>query len=71
MKSVTCKKCGQEGLSWRQSKKGKWYLSDPQTISTKTYGNYLVIPFAHKCTIEEVEPRNESYWFDHADGRFI
>ena len=69
-KEIACKKCGKTGLVWRQSKKGNWYLSDPQTISTKTYGNYIIIPFAHKC--EEVpEGRNESYWFDHEDGRFI
>ena len=71
-KSASCNKCGKEGLSWNQSKKGYWYLSDPATISTKTYGSNLTIPFAHKCaSVPEVEERNESYWFDHADGRFI
>ena len=70
MAQVTCKKCGQEGLSWRQSKKGNWYLSDPKTISTKTYGKYITIPFAHKCKIETYEAgfadngRNESFLFD-------
>jgi hypothetical protein len=61
----TCQRCGQEGLVWRQSKKGNWYLSDPKTISTKTYGNYIVIPFAHKCKEEEIGyERNESFLFD-------
>jgi hypothetical protein len=32
MAKATCKRCGQEGLIWRQSKKGNWYLSDPQKI---------------------------------------
>ena len=65
MAKATCKRCGQEGLSWRQSKKGNWYLSDPATISTKSYGNYITIPFAHKCPEAEVGyERNESFLFD-------
>jgi hypothetical protein len=47
------------------SSKGNWYLSDPKTISTKTYGNYITIPFAHKCDEAEVgSERNESFLFD-------
>jgi hypothetical protein len=65
MAKATCKRCGQEGLIWRQSKKGNWYLSDPQTISTKTYGSYITIPFAHKCQELEIgSERNESFLFD-------
>lgn len=71
MKQVTCKRCGQEGLYWRQSVKGKWYLCEPDYVSTKSiYKNKLIL-FGHKCKQEVVEERNESYWFDHVDGRFI
>jgi hypothetical protein len=69
--SKSCNRCGQEGLVWRQSKKGKWYLSEPQQISTKTYGQYITIPFAHRCEENsKYEPgfgefgRNESFLFD-------
>jgi hypothetical protein len=67
MKYATCKRCGHENLIWAQSKKGNWYLSDPKTISTKTYGKYISIPFAHKCQENaNYEPgfengRNESF----------
>lgn len=65
MNTKTCNRCGKQNLVWRQSKKGNWYLSDPQTISTKTYGNYITIPFAHKCDEAEVGyERNESFLFD-------
>ena len=49
MKTTTCNKCGTSDLTWRMSAKGKWYLSDPKTISTLTHGNNITIPFAHKC----------------------
>jgi hypothetical protein len=49
MESTTCKKCGVSGLSWRKSAKGHWYLASPSIVTTNTYGNYLTIPFAHKC----------------------
>ena len=71
MKQVTCKRCGQEGLYWRQSVKGKWYLCEPDYVSTKSIYKNKLIPFGHKCKQEVVEKRNESYWFDHVDGRFI
>ena len=71
MKSVTCKKCGQEGLYWRQSKKGKWYLSEPDYVSTKSAYKQKLIPFGHKCKEQVVQEKNESYYFDHADGSFI
>jgi hypothetical protein len=61
---ATCNRCGQENLRWSQSKAGKWYLSDPQTISTKTYGKYITIPFGHKCPEIENHGRNESWLFD-------
>jgi hypothetical protein len=46
------------------SKKGNWYLSEPGTISTKTHGKYITIPFAHKCAEVEQYERNESFMFD-------
>lgn len=40
-------------------------MADPQTVSTKTYGNYITIPFAHKCEESEIgAERNESFLFD-------
>jgi len=63
-KPITCKRCGTQNLFWRMSKKGNWYLADPKTISTKTYGNYITIPFAHQCKEEESYERNESFLFD-------
>jgi hypothetical protein len=65
MKKITCNKCGQEDLVWRQSKKGNWYLSDPQTISTKSAYKNITIPFAHKCQESSIGyERNESFLFD-------
>lgn len=63
VKMATCKKCGISGLEWRKSAKDKWYLADPRTISTNTYGNFITIPFAHKC-IEKTqeEPRSKEYY---------
>ena len=64
-KPVTCKRCGHQNLFWAMSKKGNWYLSDPKTISTKTYGKYITIPFAHQCKETELgSERNESFLFD-------
>lgn len=72
MAQVTCKRCGQEGLYWRQSVKGKWYLCEPDYVGTKSIYKQKLIPFGHKCKQQEiVEERNESYYFDHADGSFI
>lgn len=71
MKQVTCKRCGQEGLYWKQSVKGKWYLCQPDYVEFGERKQKL-IPFGHKCKQQEVfEERNESYYFDHADGSFI
>lgn len=64
MATKSCNKCGKENLVWCQSKKGNWYLAEPKTISTKTYGNYITIPFAHKCAEQENYERNESFLFD-------
>ena len=64
MNTKSCNKCGQKGLVWRMSKKGNWYLSEPGTISTKTHGKYITIPFAHKCAEVEQYERNESFMFD-------
>jgi len=67
MKTTTCKKCGTQNLVWRQSIKGNWYLSDPRTVSTKTYGNNIVIPFAHNC--EQATKRNE--WHANRDKEVL
>jgi hypothetical protein len=64
MKTKSCNKCGKEGLVWRQSKKGNWYLSEPASISTKSAYKNITIPFAHKCIEVELYERNESFMFD-------
>ena len=51
-KEVTCKRCGEGGFIWRQSAKGKWYLSDPRPVLT-SYGNNKWIPFSHQCVKDE------------------
>jgi hypothetical protein len=63
MKTTTCNKCGKPDLTWRMSAKGKWYLSDPRIISTNTHGNYITIPFAHKCRKAEPQeaPKSQEY----------
>lgn len=69
-----CNRCGVDGFVWRQSKKGNWYMADPKTISTKTYGKYITIPFAHKCEENSnyqagfggTFGRNESWMFDNS-----
>ncbi|WP_063023671.1 hypothetical protein [Nocardia niwae] len=54
---ATCKHCGDDRLSWKQSKKGKWYLcdvqncigpryTDPETGATR-YFQLARLP--HKC----------------------
>jgi ribosomal protein S27E len=72
-KSAKCNKCGKENLVWNQSKKGNWYLSDPATISTKLYGSYLTIPFAHKCPViaEEVESDFNKIECSNCKGRYL
>jgi hypothetical protein len=41
-------------------------------VSTKSAYKHKMIPFGHKYKQQEiVEERNESYYFDHADGSFI
>jgi hypothetical protein len=62
MKTTTCQKCGTHNLVWRQSVKGNWYLANPRTISTNTYGNHITIPFAHKCVEKKEEaPKSEAF----------
>lgn len=60
----SCNKCGKDGLVWRQSKKGNWYLSEPATISTKSAYKTITIPFAHRCAEVDTNERNESFLFD-------
>lgn len=44
------------------SAKGNWYLADPKIISTNTYGNYITIPFAHKCVEQKIEePKSQEF----------
>jgi hypothetical protein len=64
MKMSRCDRCMQENLVWVQSKKGNWYLADPKTITTNTYGKNITIPFAHRCKEEVSYERNESFLFD-------
>lgn len=67
----TCNRCGVSGLFWRKSKKGNWYLATESTWQGDMYGAIRTYYPAHKCREVEVESRNESYYFDHVDGRFI
>lgn len=60
----SCNKCGKDGLVWRQSKKGNWYLAEPATISTKSAYKNITIPFAHRCAEVDTYERNESFLFD-------
>lgn len=57
MKYVTCKKCNKPNCVWVFSKKGKWYLAEPDTISTKSAYKNITIPFAHKCDV--IWPKNQ------------
>ena len=58
IKYATCKKCGWDKCVWVFSAKGKWYLSEPDSVST-SFGGNKTIPFAHKChTAEFVDYKN-------------
>ncbi len=50
-KNVTCKSCGTENLVWVKSKKGNWYLSDPDFVTFGLDGHKM-INFAHKCSVK-------------------
>ena len=56
-KTTKCNKCQAENLIWIQSKKGNWYLSDPDYISFGLDGHKL-INFAHKCIIKSDLPKS-------------
>lgn len=56
-KTVKCDKCQTENLIWVKSKKGNWFLSDPDFVSFGLDGRKL-IPFAHKCTTESDLPKS-------------
>jgi hypothetical protein len=61
MSTQGCIKCGATNLVWRKSVKGHWYLANPSVVGTKL-GNYITIPFAHKCVAKKVEePKSEAH----------
>lgn len=68
---VTCKRCGCPNLYWRKSAKGKWYLVEEKSVTNANGKQSRAIPFGHRCKAQFVEEKNESYYFDHADGSFI
>jgi len=58
-----CKRCGCDGLIWKQSKKGNWYLGVEKLWQGDMGGVRSFYP-AHKCTEVENYERNESFMFD-------
>ena len=60
-----CKKCGCEGLVWKQSKKGNWYLGVEKLLQGDMYGRIKAFYPAHRCQELEIgSERNESFLFD-------
>ena len=59
-KSVTCKRCGEENLRWKQFKKGKWYLTpmEPAKIRNENHRVIKTIDFAHNCEETLKQRRN-------------
>ncbi len=59
-----CKRCGCEGLVWKQSKKQKWYLAVEKIWQGDMGGVRSFYP-AHRCQEQqESYGRNESFLFD-------
>lgn len=57
MKTVVCKRCGEQGLIWYQNKQGKWVLVVPQSHAYETGTGYWVEP--HKCQqIQSIREQN-------------
>lgn len=47
--SVVCKRCGEGGLFWSETKAGKWYLGEPRYHNFED-GNSVITHFAgHRC----------------------
>ena len=60
-----CKRCGCEGLVWRQSKKGNWYLGVEKLWQGDMYGRVKAFYPAHRCQeVQTSNQRNESFLFD-------
>jgi hypothetical protein len=51
----TCNRCGAEGLVWRKSKAGNWYLAIETSVGGKRGGHLTIFP-AHKCEYQETDP---------------
>jgi hypothetical protein len=48
----SCNRCGANGLVWKQSKKGNWYLAT-QSTWTGDMGGFATYYPAHRCKVEE------------------
>ena len=60
-----CEKCGCEGLVWKQSKKGNWYLGLEKLWQGDMYCRIKAFYPAHRCQELEIgSERNESFLFD-------
>lgn len=73
MKIQTCKRCGETGLIWVRSKKGKWYLGREHTWQGDMYGAIRTYYPGHKCKVEINEPREKDacYWADRGMWRGV
>lgn len=61
MKNVTCKKCGETGLSWHKNQKGNWVLVEPKKEIYERGTGYWIEP--HKCEkIQKVKQENIEYF---------
>jgi hypothetical protein len=50
----TCNRCGATGLTWKQSKKGNWYLATESMWQGDMGGIRVYYP-AHACKTQEIE----------------
>ena len=69
-----CKRCGCEGLVWRQSKKGNWYLGVEKIWQGDYYGKIKSFYPAHRCQEEKQEEpreRDACYWADQGLWRGV
>lgn len=68
--SITCRKCGEGGLKWAQTKAGKWYLTPAE--GKKVYGDgdrhIKTLALAHRCKTEQ--EREEQQRNDARDLRY-
>ena len=57
MKTVVCKRCGEQGLIWHQNKQGKWILVVPKNHIYESGTGYWIEP--HKCQeIQSIRQQN-------------